>query len=164
MVCTRIGIPHIFIYALRHGQPFMLSTLHNASFFHDDNLVRGNYGRKTMGNHNDRLVLYQRLQSHLHFMLVFRVGESSRFVQHQYRSILQYGTSHTYPLGFAAGQEYTFIAYPCFVALREYTFIAYPCFVALRQTLYEIVALGSFRSGYYLFVRGIWRTYGDILI
>ena len=107
----------------------MPSALHNASFFHDDNLMRRNNGRKAMGNHNDRLVLYQRLQSHLHFMLVFRVSESSRFVQHQYRSILQYGTSHTYPLGFTAGQEYTFIAYPCFVALR--------------QTLYEIVALGQ---------------------
>lgn len=128
----------------------MPSALHNASFFHDDNLMRRNNGRKAMGNHNDRLVLYQRLQSHLHFMLVFRVSESSRFVQHQYRSILQYGTSHTYPLGFTAGQEYTFIAYPCFVALR--------------QTLYEIVALGSFRSGYHLFFRGIRRAYGDVLI
>lgn len=83
-------------------------------------------------------------------MLVFRVSEGSGFVQHQYRSILQYGTSYTYPLGFTAGQEYTFIAYPCFVALW--------------QTLYEVVALGSFRSGYYLFFRGIRRAYGDVLI
>ena len=83
-------------------------------------------------------------------MLVFRVSKGSGFVQHQYRSILQYGTGHTYPLGFTAGQEHPFVAYPCFVALR--------------QTLYEIVALGGFRSGYYLFFRGIWRTYGDILI
>lgn len=142
--------PTCFIYTLRHRQLFMPSALHNASFFHDDNLMRRNDGRKAMGNHNDRLGLYQRLQSHLHFMLVFRVSESSGFVQHQYRSILQYGTSYTYPLGFTAGQEYTFIAYPCFVALR--------------QTLYEIVALGSFRSGYYLFFCSIWRTYGNVLI
>ena len=118
MVCARIGIPHILIYTLRHGQLFMPSALHDAPFFHDNNLVCGDDGRKAMGNHDDRLVLYQRLQSHLHLMLVFRVSESSRFVQHQYRRILQYGTSHTYPLGFTAGQEYTFIAYPCFVALR----------------------------------------------
>ena len=83
-------------------------------------------------------------------MLVFRVGESCRFVQYQYRRILQYGTSHTYPLGFAAGQEYAFVAYPCFVALR--------------QTLYEIVSLGSFRSGYHLFFRGIRRADGNVLI
>ena len=150
MVCTRIGIPHVFIYTLCHGQLFMPSALHNASFFHDDNLMRGNDGRKAVGNHDDRLVLYQRLQSHLHFMLVFRVGESCRFVQYQYRRILQYGTSHTYPLGFAAGQEHTFVAYPCVVPFR--------------QTLYEVMALGGFRSGYYLFFCSIWRTYGNVLI
>ena len=129
MVCARIGIPHILIYALGHGQLFMLSALYDAPFFHDDNLMRGDNGRKAVGYHDDRLVLYQRLQSHLHFMLVFRVSEGSRFVQHQYRRILQYCTSHTYPLGFAAGQEHTFVAYPCFVALR--------------QTLYEVVASGE---------------------
>lgn len=62
-------------------------------------------------------------------MLVFRVGESCRFVQHQYRRILQYGTRHADPLGFAAGQEYTFVANPCFITLW--------------QTLYEVVASGE---------------------
>ena len=83
-------------------------------------------------------------------MLVFRVGESCRFVQYQYRRILQYGTGHTYPLGFTAGQEYTFIAYPCFITLRK--------------TLYEIVALGSFRSGYHLFFRGIRGADSNVFI
>ena len=59
MVCARIGIPHIFIYALGHGQLFMLSALHDAPFFQNDNLMSGNDGRKAMSNHDDRLVLYQ---------------------------------------------------------------------------------------------------------
>mgnify|MGYP007026354567 CR=1 FL=1 len=83
-------------------------------------------------------------------MLVFRVGESCRFVQYQYRRILQYGTGHTYPLGFAAGQEYAFVTYPCFVALR--------------QTLYEVMALGSFCGSYHFFFRDIRRADGNVLI
>ena len=83
-------------------------------------------------------------------MLVFRVSEGSGFVQHQYRRILQYGTRHAYPLGFAAGEKYAFVAYPCVVSLR--------------QTLDEIVALGGLGGGYHLFFRGIRRAYGDVLI
>ena len=83
-------------------------------------------------------------------MLVFRVGESCRFVQHQYRRILQYGTSHTYPLGFAAGQEHPFVAYPCLVAFGK--------------AFYEIVALGSFCGSYHFFFRGIRRADGNVLI
>jgi len=59
MVCARIGIPHILIYTLCNGQLFMLSALHDTPLFHDDNLMRRNNGRKAMGNHDDRLVLYQ---------------------------------------------------------------------------------------------------------
>lgn len=57
-----------------------------------------------MSNDYHRLAFHQLGKSLLHAVFVLRVGKGCSLIKHQYRSILQYGTSHADTLRLAAGE------------------------------------------------------------
>ena len=93
----------------------MGSDLHNSALFHNHNLVRVLYGRKTMGNNQAGSVFHQLYESVLYALLGSGVNRGGCLVQNQYFRVCHNGSCYVYQLPLSVGQARSRLLEECFI-------------------------------------------------
>jgi len=111
--------PHARVQTSGCSQLFVCAFLHYMAGIQDYYPIRSDYSGETVRDHDHGASFCEGGEGLLYKDLIFRVCESSSFIQHDDRRILEDSSCQSYALLFASGQVCAFRSDNCIYALRE---------------------------------------------